>query len=104
MDDASILIRAIMQKDSARLRSHLEQGISPNCYEDKAHLTPLHYAVMYDSLECAQILIAAGANPLAKDVEDETPWGLAQQFGNAAMIKLFKGILKCGEEEGGIYS
>lgn len=40
---------------------------------DQDGLTPLHYAATCDHLAIAELLIKAGANPTAADMDGETP-------------------------------
>jgi ankyrin repeat protein len=90
MDNTAVLIEAVTQNNSKRVLKLLKNGLSPNCYEDKAKLTPLHFTVLYQAVECAQILLTAGASPLAHDAENETPLKLARELGDKKMLSLLK--------------
>lgn len=43
--------------------------------------TAIHYAAKFDSLECFQLLIDHGANPLVRDAQYRTPFFLAAERG-----------------------
>ncbi len=47
--------------------------------------TSLHFAVKYNHLECAQILVKSGAHINARDFLGNTPLHLAAQEGNLGM-------------------
>lgn len=87
--DAGDVIESVMQNDYKGLITCLASGISPNCYEDGDKLSPLHFAVSYESFTCAQILIAFGADLSAEDGDGDTPIMLAQQLDNEQMLELF---------------
>ena len=52
--------------------------------------TPLHYAVQEGQIEIVQLLLDAGADPNAKNVEGETPMFTAVRFGRDALIPILK--------------
>ena len=85
------LFKAIKENNTEVVALCLEQGISPNEYEDWAKIRPLHFAVANNAYETAQILIAAGANPFAEDAEGESPFELARVLDNKRMTSLFIG-------------
>lgn len=87
------LIDAVRKKDAKLVKELLEQGINPNETDDWANVTPLHYAVLNDSLEIASLLLAAGANINARDrIDQETPLDIAKMQENKEMIKLLTRI------------
>ena len=74
----------------------IEEGSDPNYYEDRAHVTPLHYAVVYNSTQVVPILISAGANPNASDAFGSTPLDDAKALGRKEIKEL---IVKCSKLE-----
>jgi uncharacterized protein len=57
--------------------------------------TPLVVAAQYPPIEATRILLAAGANPSARDDEGDTPLGLSLQRGDLATAELLR---LCGAE------
>jgi ankyrin repeat protein len=88
------LIDAVKRTDLNAVRSLLAQHIDPNISEADGS-TALHVAAQRDSLEIANLLIAAGANVKAATRYNITPLSLACTNGNAAMIESF---LKAGAD------
>jgi ankyrin repeat protein len=83
---------AAMQRNLAALRALLQQKADVNAPQlDGA--TALHWAVRWDDLEAAELLIRAGANVRASNRFAVTPMSLASLNGSAAMIEK---LLKAG--------
>jgi len=59
------------------LLSHAEHAASPHVKDQEGN-TPLHHASASGSLKALRILLAAGANPLAKNNHDWTPLAYSQ--------------------------
>ena len=51
---------------------------------------PLHCAVMIKSLDTCKLLVAAGAEPKAKDKLGRTPFDLAKEFGFLEVMNYLK--------------
>ncbi|MCI0365546.1 MAG: ankyrin repeat domain-containing protein, partial [Phycisphaerales bacterium] len=80
-----------MRQNKEAVRSLLRQKVDVNMPQADG-ATALHWAVYWDDLETADLLIAAGANAKTSNREGATPLALACMNGNAAMIeKLLKG-------------
>lgn len=56
------LVEAILKDDSKIVSDLLIYGADPNGHIDDDQLTPLFFAVQNNSLRCAFLLLAAGAN------------------------------------------
>ena len=68
----------------------LEQGSLPNS-EQFESFTPLHCAAAIESVECVELLLAAGADTTAEtEIVYETPLDIALKTGNKEVIKLLK--------------
>src|SRR6266496_3645955 len=53
---------------------------------------PLALAAFFGHLETVRLLLARGADPKAQNDAGKSPIGLAADKGNAAMLKLLKGV------------
>jgi ankyrin repeat protein len=86
------LIAVVLANDIEEVKNLLQQGADPNFSEDKAKITPLHFAAQNNFLEIAILLIAAGAMLDARTVpEGETPLDIAKnqpQETHAEMVAL----------------
>jgi ankyrin repeat protein len=83
----SRLADAAMKRDSAAVRSLLDQKVDVNALGQDG--TPaLHWVVRVDDLETANLLIRAGADATMANRYGITPLFLACANGNAAMISL----------------
>ena len=73
--------------DLAGVQAELDKGADVN--EKAARgFTPLHYAVINDHKEIAELLIAAGANVNAKDAHDWIPLNQAVDLGHKEIVEL----------------
>jgi ankyrin repeat protein len=86
------LIEAIIRKNIKGVRELLEEGINPNSCEDRARVTPLHFAAQNNALKIAKLLIAAGADIVAENKEGDTPLDIAVRANNREIIDLLRQI------------
>lgn len=85
--DGSTVLHFAAALGDVELLSHL---ISNNAVIDSrsaAGKTPLHYAAITGEINCAELLIAAGADCLAKDTSDRNAMQFAQHFKRKLFIK-----------------
>ena len=54
---------AITKNDVNQINYLLQMGMDPSICEDDACISPLHFTAQNNSLEAAQLLITAGADP-----------------------------------------
>ncbi|EKX31200.1 hypothetical protein GUITHDRAFT_101089 [Guillardia theta CCMP2712] len=54
--------------------------------------TPLHYAADQGHLECARVLLNAGADTNLRDIDDRTPLQLAKNAGHVAVMELLGSV------------
>jgi uncharacterized protein len=86
----SELADATMQRDAQAVRSLLQKKADVNAPQVDG-TTALHWAVRYDDVDTADLLIRAGARVTTANREGVTPLQLAAMNGSAAMIdKLLK--------------
>lgn len=83
------LIDAVMANDTGQVKALLEQGADPNSVEDGDNVTPLHFAVTYNALAVTPLLLEAGADTDAADINGSVPLDYAQSFNKAEIEKLF---------------
>jgi ankyrin repeat protein len=88
------LIAAAKSNDANRVRTLLSQSADVNVTEPDGS-TALHWAVLRDNIEIADLLIAAGANVKAATRYTITPLSIACTNGDAAMIDR---LLKVGAD------
>jgi ankyrin repeat protein len=69
----------------------LDKGINPDTPGDKG-VTPLMAAAARGLVPIAEILIARGANPEARDAEDRTAWYHAAMYGHQEFVELLRKI------------
>jgi ankyrin repeat protein len=81
----SELADAAMKRNSGAVRSLLQRKADVNAPQIDG-TTALHWAVRFDDLETADMLIAAGASVSAANRAGATPMQLAALNGNAAMV------------------
>ncbi|CAH1274727.1 ANK3 [Branchiostoma lanceolatum] len=75
---------AIQALDKKRVEQLLADGANPNVLDDKG--TALHSAASEGQTETVQHLIAAGADPCAKDLSRQTPLNLASMNGHPEIV------------------
>jgi ankyrin repeat protein len=102
---ASDIADAVMNQDASEVhallaapQNHDREGVaaSPDVNAAQADgTTALHWAVRWNDLETAQLLLHAGAAAGASNHDGATPMFLAAQNGSAAMIEL---LLKAGAD------
>lgn len=80
------LIEATIKNDVDTVSKLLSQGADPDCTEDLANVTPLHYAAQNDCLECALYLITAGAKTSTRTNDGYTPMDIAKLHHSNRMI------------------
>jgi uncharacterized protein len=87
------LVEAVKHQDKPAVRALLNQKVSPKAAQPDG-ATALHWAVQWDDLDTATLLLRAGADPNASNDYGVTPLGLACANGdNPAMVEL---LLKSG--------
>jgi ankyrin repeat protein len=91
------LIDAVKRVDAAQVRTLIAQHADVNG-GDADGSTALHWAAQRDSVEIADLLLAAGANAKAKTRYGVTPLTLACTNGDAAMIEH---LIKAGADPNG---
>jgi ankyrin repeat protein len=81
-----------MNNDPAAVRERLAAGVPVDLQEQRAHYTPLHFAVDNGATDAATALLDAGADIEARADRDITPLHLAvsrwRQSPDGAMITL----------------
>jgi len=91
----SSLIQAVLDEDVSAVTELLQQGADPNVFEDGDKIRPLHFVAQKDSsaaLEIAQLLIHAGADPLAQTEPDgQTPIEVAELMSSSEMVAILNG-------------
>lgn len=89
-EDGKVLCKACAANQPEAVRYLLEECGAPvnTDYDD---WTPLDYAASHDSLECARLLLEAGADPEFRDIVGRTPISRAS---NAAMKQLLDGYCR----------
>jgi ankyrin repeat protein len=80
------LIGAVKSRQTQAVRTLIEQRADPNGAEADG-TTALHWAVHYDSLEIADLLLRAGGSVNAANRYGMTPLALAAVNGNAAIVE-----------------
>lgn len=84
----SALIYAVMNNQVTKVIRLLKQGADPNGCEDDLGYSPLHYAAAHSGGEMATVLLDAGADLAAKDVDGDTALQTAWLHHNAAFIRV----------------
>jgi ankyrin repeat protein len=77
---------AISKNDTVVTTQMTEEGVDVNC-RDHVGRTPLHVAILSNSIECANALIDAGARMTARLVGGRTSLHLAAQMGQTSVVK-----------------
>jgi ankyrin repeat protein len=87
----------VKRGDAAAVRWMLEQGADPNArwMHWDAEVTALHLTAFSDSVECARLLLAAGADPSIHDSKhDSDAIGWAAHFGRVELRRLLAASAK----------
>ena len=84
------IIDAVIQNNPTALETLLNDGADPNFFEDEAHITLLHFAACFKSLECAKLLIERGANIHAKTTSGESVLDIAVLHGFTELMALLQ--------------
>jgi len=79
---------AVISNNENEIGKFLQCGVNPNVIIDRHKLTPLHFAVLHDSIKATKLLLVAGADLDAEDIEGWTPLDWAMSGGHYAMIDL----------------
>lgn len=82
------LIDAVIKKQPQRIKQLLSKKVDPNGVLDKCLLTPLHFAVIYESQEAAKILLKHGAKKELYDIDGLTPMDWARESMRNDMIAI----------------
>ncbi len=83
------LIEAVIHNDVTNVRKLLENGADPNACQDRANVTPLHFAAQHNATDVVSLLITAGAKLHAITFPDQqTPLDIAKLHHHEAMVKL----------------
>src|SRR4051794_21811635 len=80
------LADAVEKKDGAKIAALLKQSVDVNATQVDG-MTALHWAVYYDDLATATLLLKAGANAKAANRYEVTPLSLACVNGNAEIVE-----------------
>lgn len=67
------LIGAAVKHNAAVAEALITAGADPSAQSPRSGKTPLHHAAQNRSLEVVEVLLAAGANVLARNLEGRTP-------------------------------
>jgi ankyrin repeat protein len=89
-----LLIQAISDEDVEAVKSLLQKGADPNAFEDEAKIRPLHFIAQKSSmpaLRITELLLHAGADPLLKSDDGETPIEIAKRVANPAIVTALLG-------------
>ncbi|KAF9430276.1 Ankyrin repeat domain-containing protein 13C [Entomortierella beljakovae] len=77
------------ERDDKKQEFSTSDSFHPSINALDSHLvTPLHLAVMFNRIELVQILLKAGANPIARSGSGWTPRQEATSLGNRELIEL----------------
>jgi ankyrin repeat protein len=92
--ERATLADAAEQRDRAAVRAQLTRGVDVNATQIDG-TTALHWAIHYDDVETAALLVKAGANVNAANRYGVPPLALACTNGNAAAVRL---LLEAGAD------
>ena len=88
------IIDCVIHNKPDELKALLANGANPNETEDSAKITPLHHAAQRGYLDCAELLLTAGADPQAKNAAGETPIDIAILHHHKALWTLLLNYVK----------
>lgn len=92
-------LNAIILNDKLNVIRLIKRGVAINHSEEYIKFTPLHYAAsIRDSYETSLILLGAGANVCALNVDGETPGDIAERCGNQLLLSLLRQLEKYKEK------
>ncbi len=74
------------------LKTVLERGINPNQTLDYCRITPLHIAVQQNNTEAVLLLLTAGADPHAPDIDGQCALDYAVEFKQTRLIQLLSNL------------
>lgn len=91
----SLLYAATLASELTQVKYFLEKGASPNLpcgylanYSFQKLKVPLHLSVENGDFQITQLLLSCGADPLIKDIYDETPLDYAEKKQDPALYDL----------------
>ena len=84
------LINAVMNNQITKVSQLLKYGADSNGCEDELRYSPLHYAAAHSGKEIAALLLEAGANLEAIDIDGNTPLNTAFVHQNKAFISWYR--------------
>jgi ankyrin repeat protein len=87
--EAELLVEAICSKNTYAVALLLSSGVDPNGVIDDAALTPLHFAVIHDSMESIWLLLAARADMLKENDEGESAFSKAIELCQYDAVQIF---------------
>jgi ankyrin repeat protein len=93
LDNGGALHLLAKRGDAAGVTWLLEQGVNPNALwaHWNAEVTPLHVAVLADSVEVVPVLLDAGADPTIKDSQhDSDALGWAAFFTRTEIVRIIQ--------------
>lgn len=76
------VFRAVLESDEVKLKDLLDNGSDPNEKESKGQTTAIAWAATFGHIECACVLLEAGANPFVKGVRKQ-----ARQYGQTQFLQ-----------------
>jgi serine/threonine protein kinase len=81
------VLSAVNNEDNENLSRLLDRGVSPNA-QNGAMTSPLHQAVIRQSIIATSLLLDKGANPSFQDNYKDTPLHYALRSGSIELVKL----------------
>jgi len=93
----SAISRAAIEGNVPEIRRLLADGAKADDHDLLTLETPLHFAANRESLEVVQVLLEAGANPVAKDTSGMTPLGNAAGRYDVEMVRAMLKALPAGD-------